>query len=399
MSEASQPISIVDVRDLSKVDPRHLSSCLRDLRRWVLELQKKSSAEGASSHEPGLQDAGGFQWTPPVSYAVPEKGHLARDTPLHHLGLSRSLCSRLGKEKIFTLQDLAKCSVDWMHWSGLFKRDQLREVILQLNRSGLSPRPSEMINLYALELSEQIRSKEAPARGSLHDESLIFELGLTPEQMTECIRRKLITIRDLRSLSLHTLVRAFRTRHSTLEVIQRLSDESLPVHCSPSKLDMWRVGLCGAEELDYPADHADISELRPWLDSETLRKLKLIGIDQVYQVRDFVNLFPLVRMDLGVAAYEDLFRHFNVKVCPTWRKVFLHKGRLAFARRRSLKTVPSLLDRIVFIPTRGADASMDDYSRWCEENEIPNELRVDVPRPKRVVREYEYGGYGEYRNW
>ncbi len=402
MSEASQPIPIVDVRDLAKIEPRHLASCLRDLRRWVLQLQQKCSAEESCSHDSSAQETQGFHWTPPtprVSQRVPENGHLARDTPLPRLGLSRNLCSRLGERNIFTLQDFAKFTTDWLYWSGLFNRKQLREVISQLNRCGLSPKPSPLINLYAEELSRQIRSREAPARDDLHDDSPIFELGLTSEQMTECVRRKLITIAELRSLSLQTLVNAFGAQKSTLEVIQRLSDANLPVHCSTSKLDMWRVGLCTPDEINYPADHADISELRPWLEPQTLQKLKLIGISQVYQVRDLAGLFPLVRMDLGVGAYEDLLRHFKVKLCPTWRKVFIHKGRLATSRRRSQQTEPSLLDRIARIPTRNADTSTSDYSRWCEENEIPNNLRVDVPRPKRDVQNNKYSGYSHYRYW
>lgn len=380
----------VQVQNLAMVDRKQLVAFLKDLRRWVKEkhTSTKNSALETKSTTPG--DVIEFRWNAPGDpEALPETGPLPRDTSLKSLGFGVRAIARLNQKNIATLQDFGQYTTEQLGDMFVLQGARLKMVILQLSRCGLSVKHSECINRFALDLCAQIRSKEA-SREHLHDASPIYELGLTSQQMSACVKRNLMTIGELRAQSLLMFGRIFGARDSARDVIQQLQDSKLPILCPITQIGLWNADLLSAKELVYPPDDAPLSEARPWFDSYTYQRLQKIGVTQVGQVRELVGLYPLVRLDLGSTAYMDLFKHFNIKVCRTWPEVFDAKARFLITLQKRQKVTPSLLDRVVHLPSLNAPPPMTDHKAFCAANGISEVKPTKKPFRDEWVSYYRY---------
>lgn len=120
-------------------------------------------------------------------------------------------------------------------------------------------------------------------KGKISDASDLAELGLRTSTFSLCLKHKLGTVGDLRALSLWDYHVKFGSA-SRLEIATTFRALGLQLYCNPSDLELWRKGMLLREEMAFPADDADVGQLRPWIGA-CIEAFDAAGLTTVYALK------------------------------------------------------------------------------------------------------------------
>jgi hypothetical protein len=311
MREAMPARVIRSLNDFLGVPEAELKNCLAAFRRAI---QVHKAMQGAGS-EAGAAAAGlpflEFVWRPKENNR-PAPSTVTPTSPVDALGLKPAAVRKFREMNLYALEDFAQATERELRTVpdvGPSTVTQIREMLQEV---GLTFRPPAHPWARA-EHQAKVARALGPSERARHisDDSGVGALGLKGATLTRCMEKGIITVGQLRRMTLRDLFIPFGTQ-SLIDLMNCLDAVSMPLQSHPGQLERWRYKAIAREALTQPADTDNVRELEPWLGSLP-RAFERAGVHTVGELRRIADGGGHEIRGVGQASWDRVFDYFGIQ--------------------------------------------------------------------------------------